>query len=83
MRGTNKALTENGRYFGYPECCIRSFIRGPLFACDRNPVQLVASNGTGFIPCVKHAKQVVSGKIKLKDLILPTREELREFPDHD
>lgn len=74
------SLVEYGRYFGYPECCIRSFVRGPIFASDRNPVQLKASNHTGFIPCVKHSKQVVSGKIKLEDLILSTRKESKPFP---
>ena len=81
MRSANKSLTENGRYFGYPECCIRSFIRGPILACNRNPVQLEASNHTGFIPCVKHSKQIVSGKITLKDLILPSRMEPKAFPE--
>ena len=35
---------------------------------------------TGFIPCSKHAQEVLSGKIKLNDLIQDRDEDLFPFP---
>ena len=55
----------NGKYYGYPRCCIDSF-------CSRNRInkdQSKAHQNTGFIPCPEHAKLIVSGELKLSDLI--------------
>jgi len=68
--------TKLGVYFGFPTCCIEQF-------CDNNngdrEKRSKAGNGTGLLPCTKHAKQINSGKIKLKDLI-QNREHPEEFP---
>ena len=58
---------ENGILFGYPSCCIDSFCSIPL--AERLPIQLQASNKTGFIPCAKHAQQIVNGEITIESLI--------------
>jgi hypothetical protein len=37
-----------GRFFGYPECCIKDFIR--IDNKNKGPRQF---HGTGFVPCIK------------------------------
>lgn len=56
----------NGTLLGYPDCCIKSFC--VQLPSERTENQRSASIG-GFIPCIEHAKQIVSGKIKAKDII--------------
>lgn len=69
----------SGIQYGYPQCCIDEFIKcTPSEMSRRNPTQeekirLKASmiNGkyTGFIPCILHAKQIISGKTTVENLI--------------
>lgn len=58
----------NGKYFGYPECCIDAF-SNRKFLNSHTDEQKEVSNGTGFIPCQKHALEILAGKIKIDDLI--------------
>lgn len=68
-----------GKMFGYPICCINEFCKqSPQKMKDTQPTQndiirfkAAHINGgwTGFIPCTKHAKLILSEKIKLSDLI--------------
>lgn len=53
-----------GRFLGYPECCIRAFVSE-----IPSEEQVQVANGTGFIPCKEHTRQVLSGQKKLGDLI--------------
>ena len=71
---------EIGRYYGFPECCIESFMQ--TMGALGNPLGAEAGNGTGFIPCPKHAQQVIDGDIKLEDLI-NNRECETPFPIDD
>ncbi len=73
-----------GKYFGYPDCCIKEFeAMIPVFM---RPKVVQEANSTvqdcGFVPCEKCAKRVVSGEITLNELITkricPT-----PFPYHD
>lgn len=57
-----------GKHFGYPDCCINQFIE-TTGALGSSQERVVAADGTGFLPCDKHAKQILDGKIKLEDLI--------------
>jgi hypothetical protein len=58
-----------GIYYGYPTCCILSFItekpRGPRIS--RN--QIKVSQRTGFIPCSYCTWKIMSKQCKLEDLI--------------
>jgi hypothetical protein len=54
-----------GKYYGFPVCCINAFCNSRKVSKAR----LKAADGTGFIPCAKHAAQVNSGKIKLGSLV--------------
>lgn len=62
-----KKLTwdELGRYFGFPACCRRAFVR------DQEEIKLrqQVSMGTGFVPCAEHARLVAKGAIDLRDLV--------------
>lgn len=53
-----------GINYGYPACCIRSFLERVKVIdgggeCEPHPTQELASSGTGFLPCLKHAQEVV------------------------
>ena len=55
-----------GKFLGYPDCCIEHFEQN----AGAQPEECYqAANGTGFVPCPKHAAQVNSGRKKLDDLI--------------
>lgn len=78
----------NGLHFGYPQCCIDSFVkRGRIIVESEfhdqpefTENQIEATNNTGFIPCATCADRVVSGEIELKDLIT-NRTNSAPFPD--
>lgn len=55
-----------GNYFGYPECCVKSFIEKE----KKSKSQLIIKKmGTGFVPCNKHAIDIINKKIKISELI--------------
>lgn len=55
-----------GKFLGYPDCCVEHFEQNA--GCQPEECYK-AANGTGFVPCPHHAKQVISGRKKLNDLI--------------
>lgn len=69
-----------GLYFGYPQCCIMSFCNNQI-ADRKRPTerQFRAANGTGFVPCKACTEKILSGKIRLEQLI-KNRECSVEFP---
>jgi hypothetical protein len=62
-------IRANGRYCGYPECCIENCVTRPGRLSNE---QREASQGTGFAPCPACARLVLAGK-PLHELLLPTR----------
>ena len=78
-----------GRYFGYPDCCITSFIFNiETSLLYRKPEQLEAASH-GFVPCPSCAASILSGKKMVDDLIsdrvcpLPFPHEMSEVVDED
>ena len=73
---------ENGKYYGYPQCCIDAFCNREGF--ELTPAQEQVIDNHGFIPCQKHALMIIKGKTTLKDLI-KNRECQYVYPmdDHD
>jgi hypothetical protein len=71
-------LLEKGTYYGYPMCCIQSFIK-TYPTNSVTDLQITVSEYSGFLPCVKHAEEILAGKMKLTDLILPTRKHPKPF----
>lgn len=69
-----------GKYFGYPQCCIDSFI--VLTGSVNNPLGAKVGNSTGFIPCPVCAQKVISEEVELKELII-NRECPEPFPIGD
>lgn len=56
-----------GKYYGYPDCCIKEFYCPPfLRKTSRN---LLPDNSTGFLPCANCAKLIVQGKTTLDKLL--------------
>jgi hypothetical protein len=64
-----------GKFYGYPDCCIYDFVNK-----IRTKEQIKASKYSGFIPCVKHAEEILAKKIKIEDLI-SNRVCKSEFPN--
>lgn len=56
-----------GKYFGYPECCTKSFIRLPIY--ERSLVQKSVHKNTGFIPCHECAMKIINKETTLSGLI--------------
>ena len=58
-----------GHYYGYPPCCIQAFI--DRYKKNEKPSEYLrtAGNGTGFIPCEKHAELILKNKITISDCI--------------
>jgi hypothetical protein len=65
-----------GKYFGYPNCCIESFLKEKKI----NKKQLKVSNGTGFIPCSECVKKITRETLGtlINNRICPTA-----FPEVD
>lgn len=76
----------NGKYFGYPQCCIDFFIKrgiavlnGDFNSIKLSPEHENLSIKTGFIPCCLHAEKIINKEIKVEDLI-KNRESINIFP---
>jgi hypothetical protein len=82
LRDIEWHMYKTGDYYGYPRCCIKEFMETFYTFGKRTDKQKKASNGLGFIPCVKHAEEILEGKIKVEDLILPTRKHTTPFLKH-
>jgi len=63
-------MLNTGRYYGYPECCIKQLIDdcniGIKFVDRKN--RLKASKN-GFVPCSKHADLINNNKISISSII--------------
>ena len=64
-----------GMYYGYPSCCIIYFLTNFNFNGSNSRQKysnkcIKAGNGSGFIPCPGHAKEINEGKIKLEDCFI-------------
>jgi hypothetical protein len=65
----NYIRKKQGEYFGYPSCCVKSFITFVNGKGKRYPIQNKNSHPEGFVPCWKHAKLLDKKKITMRDLI--------------
>jgi len=88
MNALLKHYYERGSYYGFPRCCVRSFVEpikrhGEIVNWDsRSKFQKLATKN-GFVPCTQHARLILDGKIKIEDLILPTRKHPVRFGKTD
>lgn len=64
-----------GKYYGYPKCCIDSFIADT----KRTRSQRYTHKGSGFIPCNNCATKIINGESTLEQLI-KNRIYSEEFP---
>lgn len=70
-----------GKRYGYPQCCIDSFINESSPEARTENQKLVSLLQTGFIPCEHHANLLVKGEISLISLISHERDlSLPKFP---
>lgn len=79
-----------GKELGYPDCCIKEFCAQPpelLKGMSPNKDDIrrykaacIDGKFTGFIPCIHHSKEIVSGKITLASLITNRNKEFPLFP---
>ena len=76
----------DGKYWGYPVCCIKYFIKSKGFSkFDETIPELSkrASGNTGFYPCEIHSQHIVDKFIKIEDLIKQNRKDKNKFPLED
>jgi hypothetical protein len=64
-----------GKYYGYPKCCIDSFI----LDIKRTRNQRYVHKGLGFIPCNNCATKIMNGENTIEQLI-KNRIFSKEFP---
>lgn len=67
----------NGIYYGYPQCCIVNFCKNWGKLTD---AQKSVHKNSGFIPCPKCSRMILSGKKPLKSL-LKNRISNHDFPN--
>ena len=82
------AIQKHGMHFGYPQCCIDSFASavhsgGMLPSYRTRPKEQIDAAEHGFIPCLKHARQILAKQTTLAELILPSRQHSKAFPAKD
>lgn len=65
----NHIRLKQGEFFGYPKCCVNSFIKYLSGKGKRTQLQYTTAHPEGFVPCHKHAKQIHKGEIGIKDII--------------
>ena len=70
-----------GHFYGYPQCCIDAFQEKLRKNHKFKDLPLTQRQATahGFVPCEYHAEQILSGKLQIQDLILPTRQCKKPF----
>ena len=73
---------DRGKYYGYPECCIKAFERQSAIFGPPKQVQCKVANRKGFIPCMACCRLIIDKKIKIEDLIKNRECEL-SFPNCD
>lgn len=65
-----------GRYYGFPECCIRSF--GKSHWWKRPTVESL--DGTGYIPCDNCFAEIYHGRMSVHDVLID-RKCIYTFPE--
>ena len=68
-----------GEYYGYPKCCIESFIYNVVTNKPPSRTQKKASGRTGFIPCSYCSWKIKTNKVTLTGLI-SNRRSCNPFP---
>jgi hypothetical protein len=62
-----ESMKQLGIFYGYPECCIDSFLKVP--SSERTRDQRRAHKNNGFIPCHNCSVKIINGEITLEGLI--------------
>uniref|UniRef100_A0A6C0F2Y7 Uncharacterized protein n=1 Tax=viral metagenome TaxID=1070528 RepID=A0A6C0F2Y7_9ZZZZ len=71
------SFQEKGRYFGYPECCIKHFM--DIKYKSTMIKNYIPNNNTGFLPCKICADKVLNEGLTLANLLV-NRECETTFP---
>lgn len=56
-----------GKYYGYPDCCVDSFILS--LQKPKSQYQINVHQGLGFIPCDSCATKILNGETTIDQLI--------------
>lgn len=64
-----KTIYNNGIYYGYPKCCINSYISHHYNEKSFTHIQMCVSGGTGFIPCLRHAQDLCKQNSNISNII--------------
>jgi hypothetical protein len=82
LRKEYKIKYENGLYYGYPTCCINDFVIRTHNEQAHEPLQELAGKYTGFVPCMKCSKKILSKNLSAEDII-KNRKCKNKFPYDD
>jgi len=66
---TIRILNKQGEFFGYPKCCVKSFVKYVTGKGKRTRIQSSTAHPEGFVPCEPHAKRIHRGEINVKEII--------------
>ena len=69
LEEANNIRLNQGEFFGYPKCCVNSFIKYMSGKGKRTHIQSKTAHPEGFVPCNKHAKQIHMREIHIHDII--------------
>jgi hypothetical protein len=69
IRIAYKIMYKMGSYYGYPKCCTNDFVIRMHNEQKIKPIQEVAGRYSGYIPCVKCSKYIITKNLSLNDLI--------------
>jgi len=69
LEEANHIRKKQGEFFGYPKCCVNSFINYLSGKGKRTHLQNKTSHHAGFVPCHNHAKRINKGEITVVDII--------------
>jgi hypothetical protein len=71
-----------GKKLGYPHCCVANFVQRVFVKNQLTVYQdMIFHLNEGFVPCPKHAKQLLEGVITY-DKLLKRRIVKTKFPNH-
>ena len=69
LEEANQIRLKQGEFFGYPKCCVNSFVKYVSGKGKRTQLQNITSHPEGFVPCNTHAKRIHKGEIDISDII--------------
>lgn len=69
IRKTYNIMYKMGRYYGYPNCCINDFVLRTQNDQKYEPIQELAGQYSGYVPCINCSKKIVKNDLSIETFI--------------